>query len=128
MESLVAVAEGTFTFGWEALCADALAHWPGSGFTRGDESEAEVSYGQLRLPDADGRVALLVEFLAHDTGLGVEGDDGLAAEFFAWLVSRPGFPTDGSVIITDWISDFFHLRPGLDAAEILAPHNAWLMG
>lgn len=124
MESLVAVPEGDFTFGWKMLSVDALAHWKGSEFTLRDESEFHISYGQLRLPDVEGRLLLLVEFLAGDKGIGVEGPDPIAAEFFAWLASRPGFPTDGSVLITDWAVDFFHLLPGQGAAEILAVHEA----
>lgn len=122
MESLVAVAEGNFTFDWERLCTDALADWSGSEFTLSEGPRAETSHGQLRLPDAEGRVALLVDFLTGDKGVGIEGDDGLAAYFLAWLVSRPGFPTDGSVLVTDWAFDLFPLRPGITVAEFLAVH------
>lgn len=126
MDSLVAVAEGDFTFDGETLRADALAHWPGSTFARRTGPTAELSDGQLALPDDDHQAMLLVDLMAGGKGLGVEGRESVAADFLAWLASRPGFPRDGSVVISDWTVGFFHLLPDMAAAEILAAHeSAW---
>ncbi|MGW6128949.1 hypothetical protein ACWFNE_02860 [Cellulomonas sp. NPDC055163] len=118
MESLLAVVEGD-PFDLEPLVAEALARWPGSGFARTEGPRARLSFGQLQLADDDGiEDRLLVSLMAEGDGMRLEGDEGLASSFVAWVTGRAGFPEDGSVVLTDWAEDLYPLRPGMAADEI----------
>jgi hypothetical protein len=119
MESLLAVVEGD-PFDLEPLVAGALARWPGSTFARAAGPRARLSFGQLQLADDGVEDRLLVSLMAEGDGMRLEGDEGLASSFVAWVTGRPGFPEDGSVVLTDWAEDLYPLRPGMAADEIRA--------
>lgn len=122
MESLVAVAEGDFVFDVEALVAEVQVNWPSCKFVRHTGERAETGHGQIQLFDEHGGDLLLVNILTGGDGLLLERSLETAAEFVAWLTGRGDFP-DSGVVTTDWALDVMPLRPGMNAAELLAAYD-----
>lgn len=120
-ECLVAVASGTYTFGFDELIRSAGLRWTDSRFIPASGDWMNSTYGHLQLHDAEtGRADVIAGLLAGGKGIGLEGEPERVAEFIAWLASRDQFPDDGSVVLAEWAHEFIPLRPGTTAAELLA--------
>jgi len=122
VEASIAAAVGEYTFDLEALVAEALAMWPRSRFARYDGRLASFAVGQLQLLDEHGDDVLLVDLLTGGGGLDLERSEIAGAEFISWLTNRNDFP-DGAVMLFNWSQDFMPLRPGMNAAELLAAYD-----
>ncbi len=122
-EATVAVYRGDFTFDREALDAVILAQWPDRQyFEIRTGRRAESLVGQYQIPADDGTL-LLVDVERTGKALDVSSSDSVvAARFIAVVTTLPGFPSDGSAIVAEWINDseMVTLRPGTTAEELLA--------
>lgn len=110
-DSFLAVLEGPYRFGFEALSTEVSTRFPDAAF---------FPPRTIQRQDENGHLMLDIKLLGDDEGgVGLEGDDELAAEFVAWLTERPGFPADGSVVFAGWAPEPFPLRPNMTAGELL---------
>lgn len=122
-EATVAVYRGDFTFDREALDAVIVARWPDRRYVEIlTGRRAESLAGQYQVPAEDG-TPLLVDVTRKATALYLSSSNSaIAAELIAAVTRLPGFPSDGSVILAEWIddSDIVPLQPGTTAEELLA--------
>lgn len=119
-ECLVAVADGTYTFGFDELIQSAGLRWADTRFIPARGDWANSTYGHLQLHNPNtGHADVIAGLLAGARGIGLEGEPGRVAESMAWLASREGFPDDGSVIVLGWRRDQVALNPGTTAEALL---------
>lgn len=52
------------------------------------------------------------------SGLGVEGDDELTAEFAAWITTHVPI-ADSQLLVTDWANEVVSLRPRMSVSDVL---------
>jgi hypothetical protein len=113
---LVGVLEGPARFSPDALVDSALTTWPGSRWSPSSERLAPNSSGLLEL-HGQGQI-VFVDFLAGAEGLGVDGDDGLAAAFLAWLTNHVDMSAS-QVVVSDWANDLVALTPLMTPDDVM---------
>ncbi len=116
-DAMIAALDGAAEFEAERVSASAARVWPKAVYTAYSGQLAQAADGQLELGDADGHT-LFVVFLGR-SGMSVEGDDGMAAQFIAWLADEHNFPDDGRVLVTDWATEMMPIAAGVTAQLLL---------
>lgn len=118
---LVAVSEGDTKFDPQHMVEVSLQRWPTADWYAPDpEPEDELAAmlaGQVTVQD-DQRV-LIVDFATNLRGIGVEGDDDLAAEFLALLTRSMPIPED-TIVVMNWADGIATLRPNMTPDEVHA--------
>ncbi len=105
------------------LDAVIVARWPERRYVEiltGRRAESLV--GQYQITADDGTL-LLVDVERTGKALDLSSSDSaIAAAFIAAVTTLPGFPSDGSAILAEWVDDseILPLRPGTTAEELLA--------
>ena len=119
-DSLIAVPEGPYRFDAETVTRALAAVWRETSFARATGRIAALSAGQISV-EVDGVPVALVEVDVDGLSLGV---DWTSMEVLATLVSVvtavPGFPGDGTVILSDWAPDVVPLTPHMSPDEVSA--------
>lgn len=108
------------TFDVEHLLAQAQATWPEATYYPSDGESANSPAGNLQLEIE--QEFLDVAFLASRGGLGVEGDDDLAAVFLAWLTTQPPVCDGTEVVVVNWANDLVPLTPNMTPEQLWALH------
>lgn len=117
---LVAVASGDYVFNFDELVQAAGVRWQGARFFRASGREAAAAYGELQIYSPDtGHADVIAILLAGNQGIGLEGEPEKVAEFMAWLTTRDGFPSDGSVVVLSWRREEFPLNANTSAEALL---------
>lgn len=112
---LVAVLDGPARLGPDAIVEPARAAWPHSPQSPPADRFAANTMLSLELHDAG--PILFVDFLGVHEGLGLDGDDDLAAAFLAWLSNL--VDVRGSrVVVSDWADDLVTLVPRMSAHDV----------
>jgi hypothetical protein len=118
-EVLIAVAEGPYVFEADAVVAVLAEQWPQTSWAPTEPGDPDPSLGQFTVVSAsDPPTVLLADLLPAGQGIGAEASFDLLADFLAQLTRLPGFPDDGSVIVTDWALEMYPLRPRMEVGEI----------
>jgi len=122
LEFMVAATDATdFRFDADALSAAAVAQWPGARIIHPTGRRATLVTCDIELPatepdfpDSEIRV------LTGGDGMGLDSaTHEEAARVLAWLAQVTPLPQDGSVVVIHWVSDFYPLRPGVTAGQLL---------
>ena len=117
-DSLIAVPDGDFRFEAEVVARTLSARWPRATFTAATGRLAALSAGQINVNDGAAPLALVeVDIEGQSLGIDWTGMDILAA-IVAVLTDVPGFPDDGSVILSDWALDIVPLTPHMSPDEV----------
>jgi hypothetical protein len=115
------IAEGEHTLGFADLVAQALNHWPGATFLE-ERDQTKGIWGALiiRQPPRQDLSLFLMSAGSDgsDRGINLDGAVETAAEFLAWLTSRPAFPSD-SVVVWDWGPGPARLHPNMTSEKLL---------
>lgn len=119
---VIGVLEGDFTFDLDLVSSTIRDRWPSAPFVPATGRRATLSLGQFQIPDADAFPSLaLVSVDVEGKSLTVDSArDDLASEVIAAATHVPGFPSDGSVVLAEWSSDFQPLRPAMTTEDVLA--------
>jgi hypothetical protein len=113
---MIAALDGSTPFDAESLAQAARTTWSEASWP-GSPNRATGELARLKI-ESDGRM-LFVDILPPGGGLGIEGDDELAAEFVAWITTQVPI-TDGQIVVTDWADDVVTLRPNMTRDEVHA--------
>lgn len=125
-ESLVAVADGAFTFDRQEVVEGLLARFPGAAHVP-ERSHPEVATDRVEVPadDVPG-YALAVDLLTGGRGVGIDGDDvHLAAAALVVLAGTVGFPADGTVVVVQWDTELVPLLPDATEAGLVERAALW---
>lgn len=114
---LVAVADGETRFDPERIVDVVVRRWPSVGWGDPDEELAATLAKQVTI-QYDQQV-LIVDVLAGHEGIGVEGDDDLAAEFLALLTQSMPIPED-EIVVMNWTDQIVALRSGMTPDDVRA--------
>jgi hypothetical protein len=116
----MAVPDGEFRFDAEAVTRALSARWPHATFTPATGRLAALSAGQINVNDGAAPLAL-VEVDIEGQSLGVDWTGlNILAAIVAVVTDVPGFPDDGSVILSDWAPDIVPLTPHMSQGEVSA--------
>jgi hypothetical protein len=121
LELMVAATESTdFTFDPASLAEAASTGWPGARVVPLPPELATVCALSLDLPTADGGLGTELAVLSSRGAVSIETPSRQeAARVLAWLAQIAPLPGDGSVVVVHWTSEFYPLRPGTTAAQLL---------
>jgi hypothetical protein len=118
---LVAVAAGETQFDPDRLTAAVLHRWPRAEVADVNGPElahlAEFMTRQITIEDAQQRA--IIEFNTGGRGIGIEGDDGPAAEFIALLTQNMPIPED-TIALMNWADGIVMLDPNMTADQVRA--------
>lgn len=113
---MIATLDGSTPFDAERLARAALTPWPEASWP-GSPDHVIGELARLKI-ETDGQT-VFVDVLPPGGGLGVEGDDELAAEFIAWITTQVPI-AEGQVVVTDWTDDVVALSPNMTLDEVQA--------
>jgi hypothetical protein len=122
-DALVAVGTDAFRFVTAEVVAAAGERWPGTVFVPSSGELVAYTDGQLRVPVAEGAPDVLAELHPDGRGIGLEGTVEGISQVVAWVTERPGFPSDGSVLLLGWNGDYLPLDPGTTPARLEAQYD-----
>jgi hypothetical protein len=108
---MIAALDGSSPFDAASLAQAARTTWPDASWPGSPEL--------ARLKVESGGRTLFVDVLPPGGGLGIEGDDELAAEFVAWITRQVPI-ADSQIVVTDWNEDVVTLRPNMTCDEVYA--------
>ena len=117
-EVMVAVVDGPYTFDADTVIGVIRTAWPEAVWTPTAVDTVDPSLGQVEIGGDDGDPPLLVDLLAGGEAIGMDGGVERIAELVSRLTGLPGFPADGSVVLTDWSEDLYPLTPGMSAQTL----------
>ncbi|MFI2754241.1 hypothetical protein ACGIF2_15445 [Cellulomonas sp. P22] len=117
-EVMVAVVDGPYTFDADTVLALLYEAWPEATWRPTPPDSIDPSMGQLAIGGDDGEPPLLVDLLAGGEAITLDGGAPRIAELVARLTLLPGFPDDGSIVLTDWSEDLYPLAPRTSAQTL----------
>ena len=119
-DSLIAVPQGDYRFDVELVTRTLTATWPRTTFAPAAGRIAALSAGQIDINDGGAPLALVdVDIDGLSLGIDWTGLEILAA-VVSVVTSVPGFPDDGTVLLSDWAPDVVALRPRMSPEEVSA--------
>ena len=121
LEFMVACTDTTtFRFDSATLWTVASVQWPGSRRVVPQGRLAAVTELFIELPSAGGHGESELAIHPGGAAIGLDAPSREeAARVLAWLAQIVPLPGDGSVVVVHWASEFYPLRPGATAAQLL---------